>query len=553
MILRGIPRKGKIYYSLVHNVRENGKTVQKTIHYFGRLSDEQVENIRRWVKAFPKKGEKFIPVLNWRDVENTGSFLHGEVALCHTFWNLSGFQKIFFEAVGPDATKMAELIVVNRMVAPCSKLHIIEWMKQTTLPFILHLNAERVHENMLYRAMDKVWVNKETIERTIWERKTKQTISGMCEVYKDLTSSFFYGKKSEIGAHGYSREKRPDLLQVNWGLVVTPDGKPIMMEMYPGNVLDKNTVENTCYKLKTVFGIKECVFLGDRGTISEKNINTVKGYEYHYVFAEIEKNVMDIIQESLSKRFETIDEDMSACLIERENERYIVVKSKEKAKREMASREKDIEKGKEILKSGLETVRKGIWVKHDVVLTHLLKKLVQCGVDTYFELHIPQTPVREFTWTRKKIEQEESDGIWVLRTDLTQPIKDIIEMYKGMWIIEQGFRTIKSVIKVRPMNHRLKKRIGAHLFLCVMAYYLEKEMEEQAKEGGLDIGASSLIENMRTITFDRIRIGGKDGIMSEIVTNLSLEQERILDILKISKGKFNSVEISNILTDENVV
>ena len=96
MFLREIPSKGNIYYSLVHNVREKGRFVQRTIHYFGRLTDEQVENIRKWIRAFPKSGEKFVPINNWQDVKKLASFLHGETALCHNFWRSSGFQDIFF-------------------------------------------------------------------------------------------------------------------------------------------------------------------------------------------------------------------------------------------------------------------------------------------------------------------------------------------------------------------------------------------------------------------------------------------------------------------------
>jgi len=439
------------------------------------------------------------------------------------------------------------------MVAPCSKLHILEWMPQTTLPFLLHLNVNRIYDNMLYRAMDEIWINKDIIERNIWERKTKTSIDGKCQVYKDLTSSFFYGKKSEIGAYGYSRDKRPDMLQVNWGLVVTPDGKPITMEMYPGNVPDKNTVADTCHRLKTLFKINECIFLGDRGMITEDNVRIVKEHEYQYIFAEIEDNVKEIIEEGLLKKFEVIDEDMSACQIEKNDEKYIVIKSKDKLIQDMESRERRVNEGEEILNAGLKTVKNGTWVKHDVVLKHLLKKLVKKNVDTYFELHIPPTPVKEFTWTRKKIEQEKIDGIWVLRTDLNQPMNEIIEMYRGMWVIEKGFRTIKSVIEVRPINHRRKNRIGAHLFLCVMAYYLEKEMEEKGKEHKLEMEAYQMIEKMKTITFDRIRVGGINGIDSEVITNLSSEQNTILDVLEISKKGFNSVEISNIFTGKNVV
>ena len=553
MFLREIPSKGNIYYSLVHNVREKGRFVQRTIHYFGRLTDEEVKNIRRWIDAFPKGGEKFVPINNWQDVKKLASFLHGETAICHNFWRSSGFQDLFFEALGLDATKMAELIVVNRMVAPCSKLHILEWMQQTTLPFLLHLNANRVYNNMLYRAMDEIWINKDIIERNIWERKTKLSIDGKCQVYKDLTSSFFYGKKSEIGKYGYSRDKRPDMLQVNWGLVVTPDGKPITMEMYPGNVPDKNTVAGTCHKLKTLFKIKECIFLGDRGTITEDNVRIVKDHEYQYIFAEVEDNVKEIIEEGLSKKFDVIDEDMSACQIEKVDEKYIIIKSKDKLIQDMETRERRVSEGEEILNAGLRTVKNGTWVKHDVVLKHLLKKLVKKNVDTYFELHIPPTPVKEFTWTRKRIEQEKIDGIWVLRTDLNQSMGEIIEMYRGMWIIEKGFRTIKSVIEVRPINHRRKNRIGAHLFLCVMAYYLEKEMEVKGKEHKLEMEAYQMIEKMKTITFDRIRIGGIYGIDSEVITNLNSEQSNILEVLEINKKNFNSVEVSNIFMSKNVV
>lgn len=547
MFLKANGKDGRIYYTLAHNERVDGKIVCNTIQYLGKLSDEQVNAVKAWLDSSPigKAKVPMISIPSWRDVRITESFNHGSVALAYSVVKRTGLIPILFDGLAgegntQDIVKISLLIIVNRLVAPCSKRHILTWMNYTTLPFILGINNAKVHENKLYRTMDVVWKRKDKIERLLWERKTKHEYDGTCKVYKDLTSSFFYGNKSEVGKHGYSREKRPDLLQVNWSLVVTPDGKPITMEMYPGDVPDKNTVNGTCHRLKTLFKIEDCVFLGDRGLMTEDNVQVVNGYEYHYVFAEIEDNVIDVIEEALSKGFKVIDDDMSACKIKRDEENYIVIKSKDKLLRDMASRLKRVEKGEEILLAGLQTVKNGTWVKHDVVLKHLLKKLVKKKVDTFFDLEIPPTPVKEFTWTVKDTNREKTDGILVLRTDLKQSMDEIVEMYKGMWIIERGFRTIKSHLKVKPMNHRLRKRIGAHLFLCVLAYYVSKEIEEKLDEG-ID-QTDVLIEKFSSISFNRLEIGKHNPVRVNRVTELNLEQKRYLKKLGISKKSFDSMK-----------
>ncbi|EQD73902.1 transposase, IS4 family protein, partial [mine drainage metagenome] len=195
---------------------------------------------------------------------------------------------------------------------------------------------------------------------------------GVPVVMKDLTSTYTEGEGADrsLWAHGYSRDHRSDRRQVNWSLVVTPEGLPITLEVYPGNTKDETTVAGTIRRLRTVFGLKEAVFVGDRGMRTTKNLELLHAGGYHYVVAETLWNEKEALAEARGKarapRSKTGHLGESWCeVIGKDGRRHIAVFSVAKETEEKAALGDRLRKGKELQKWAQAGVNRHEWTEEN--------------------------------------------------------------------------------------------------------------------------------------------------------------------------------------------
>ena len=307
--------RGTSYFAIAESQRDDdGKT--KTI-YFRRLGKLTEPEAKRW--RFILSGDSHSVPSEFIDLQADTvcyhSWRHGVSCLVSSLWEKLGFSSIISESLSrvPNKSFVAKLIqamVVNRLEDPHSKLGLLEWLeKDTSLQFLIDLPppGTELNETQFYRAMDEAVKRRDIIEKKIYERIVKPR--SCCSVLaKDLTSTYFEGKKSPLAKYGYSRDHRSDRMQVNWSLIETEEGLPITLEVYKGNVVDKKTVKRSIRRIKRIFGIKHGIFIMDRGMSTEGNIKAVveEGFEYVATEKLDQKSVLNVVDEAFSKGLEVL-------------------------------------------------------------------------------------------------------------------------------------------------------------------------------------------------------------------------------------------------------
>ena len=342
-----------VVWYLAHIRRVEGKTRTEYLRTLGPLTPSQVEQYRRFLSMLDQGPDAVASATaEFQKAKPFEQRRHGVPATVHALFEQLGLRQILLESFAGVAdklfrAKLVETMVANRLDEPRSKLASVEgWYGQTSLPFLLSLPEGKFDEDDLYETLDVLGARQEKIEKRLWEAWTRRRGSGAPVVMKDLTSTYTEGEGADrsLWAHGYSRDRRPDRRQVNWSLVVTPEGLPITLEVYRGNTKDETTVAGTIERLRSVFGVKGAVFVGDRGMLTTKNLERLHAARFHYVVAETLSYEKETLEEAQRKGRKTCAKkghlSESWCeVIGKDGRRHIAVFSMTKEKDEKAALE----------------------------------------------------------------------------------------------------------------------------------------------------------------------------------------------------------------------
>ncbi len=329
---------------------------------------------------------------------------------------------------------------------------------------------------------------------------------------KDLTSTYTEGEGADrsLWAHGYSRDRRPERRQVNWSLVVTPEGLPITLEIYRGNTKDETTVAGTVERLRSLFGVTGAVFVGDRGMLTTKNLERLHAAGYHYVVAETLSHEKEILEEALSRGRRTrakkghLSENWCE-IIGKDSRRHIAVFSMAKEKEELGTLADRLRKGNGLELWAQEGVERGSrWWEgtHHELVRSLTKRLMAVGADDLFE--VVWDPSRkgsiflEVNEEPRRWEEERADW-WMLTTDTKLSGDAVIDLYRGQAVVEHAFRELKSPLRSRPVYHWKEERVRAHLFLCVLSYWLTRSMELELRSKGGKLTTAATLDRLKGV------------------------------------------------------
>ncbi len=365
------------------------------------------------------------------------------------------------------------------VIAPASKLSMTRRFGQTTLADELALGE--VTEPELMAAMDWLAGRQERIERTLARR---HLVDGGFVLY-DLSSSYFEGRCCPLAALGHNRDGKPGKLQVNWGLVCSPDGRPVSVQVHPGNTADPSTVPGVIDTVKERFGIERVVLVGDRAMITDAHAKTLKELGAGFVSALKTAQIRKLIG-SGELQLSLFDQRNLAEITSDEfpDERLVVCRNPHLAaerarKREdlLAATERELAKVKHMIDGPRGTLRAADAGKIGERAGRVINKY---KVAKHFELQIADG---SFSYERKQqqIEAEAAlDGLYVLRTtcpgdQLTT--QAVVRVYKQLKLAERAYRTIKDTLDVRPIRHHLQERVQSHFFLFLLAYYLLFELQ----------------------------------------------------------------------------
>ena len=394
--------------------------------------------------------------------------------------------------LGPDGNRCRDLIlalVVSRILDPGSKLAAARALSPDTATSSLgeQLALGLVDENELYSALDWLAVRQPSIEAAL----AKRHFTGGTLVLYDVSSSYLEGRCCPLAQFGYSRDGKRGKLQIVYGLLCAPDGCPVAIEVFAGSTADPTTLTSQVIKLKERFGLDHVVLVGDRGMITQARISEdLKAAGLDWITAlraPAIKALLDggALQMSLFTPAPAKDRDMAGITSpEFPGERLIVCRNRALAaerarKREdlLAATERDLVR----IATAVARKRQPLRGKAEIGL-EIGAVLDKHKMAKHFALDITDT---RFSFARKTDEitvEAALDGLYVVRTSLPAAALDdtaTVRSYKSLSLVERAFRCIKTVdLQIRPIYHWLADRVRAHVFVCMLAYYLEWHMRQ---------------------------------------------------------------------------
>ena len=464
--------KGRVYstHLLRRSYRQDGRVKNETLGNLSHLPESLVDVVRRSLR-----GETFVPAAV--RLEILGSRAHGHVQAVRLGMQRLGIDSLIGSRASPERERVCALIAA-RVLAPHTKLATTRWWHTTTLAEEFGVAA--ADEDDLYAAMDWLLEHQPVIERKLAARHLSE---GSLALY-DLSSSYFEGTHCPLARIGYNRDRKKNKLQVNYGLLTTRSGCPISVSVYEGNTADAKTLIPQVTKLREAFGLERVVLIGDRGMISHKAIGELKALEGMAWITALKSSQIRGLVEAGTLQLGLFDE---RDLFEISHpaypgERLIACRNPQLAKLRAHKRQALLQATTLELDKIRARVERGALRGEAAIGQKLGRILDKYKVGKHFELTITDTAVQYHISERKVAAEAALDGIYVIRTGLPKKqmsAPDAVRSYKALTQVERAFRSLKTVdLKIRPIHHRLENRVRAHIFLCMLAYYVEWHLIE---------------------------------------------------------------------------
>ena len=548
MFLRSTQRKKNDrlhrYFSVVENRRLPGsKTVQRTVLYLGEINDQQQaawhktlevfdedEQDYRTLSLFPDDREVPADVLDSIQVKLSGLELRrprtfGACWLGCELWHQLGLDE-FWQQRLPEAReavsweKVLQLQVVNCLLDPGSdfRLH-RQWYVDTAMDELLETDFAVAAKDRLYRCLDRVLPHKQ--ELFVWlKQKWADLFHSDFEVLLyDLTSTYFEGEMEQNpkAKRGYSRDKRPDCLQLVIALVVTTDGLPLAYEVMKGNTSDRTTLPGFLKKIEDTYGKARRVWVMDRGVPSEAILKDMRDPEREtfYLVGTPKSKINQHEKKWLDLPWQKVRDSVEVKLYEHEGELYVLAKSGGRQAKENAMRRKRLAR----LLRKLRVMRKSL-PKRDQLLLRIGAARKEAGrAFGFVKIQRPpadQAVTREtfsFEVDKAKLKAaEQRDGHYLLRSNLTGEDPAVLwTRYVQLTQIESVFRSLKSELSIRPIGHQLEHRADAHVLIAFLAYSLQVTLKNRLMKHAPGLTPAAVFEKLATIQMVEVWIPMVDG------------------------------------------
>ena len=458
--------------------REGGKVRKRTLANLSKWPPAKVDALRRVLKNEPLVGrEEAFDIVRSRP--------HGHVAAVLGTLRKLRLERLVAPQRSPERDRAVAMIVA-RVLEPGSKLAAARNLAAATagdsLADALGLGA--VDEDDLYAAMDWLLERQDRIERTLARRHLE---AGALVLY-DLTSVYLEGRKCPLARRGHSRDGKKGKLQIEFGLLCDAEGRPVAVEVFPGNAADPTTVGVRIDKLRTRFGLAKVVLVGDRGMLTEARIRAeVKPAGLDWISALRGPAIRKLV-ESGAVQLSLFDEtDLVTVRTDAyPGERLMVCRNPLLADERARKRAELLDATEKLLEPiAAATRRKQRRLKGaDKIGARVGKVVGKFRMAKHFEWDIDDNGAFGYRRNAASIAAEAAlDGLYVIRTSLSETVLDdhgAVRAYKRLSAVERAFRSLKSVdLKVRPVFHRTPERVRAHVLLCMLAYYVEWHMRRQ--------------------------------------------------------------------------
>jgi transposase len=523
--------KRHVYWRLVRSVRRNGKVVQETVAQLGELDAEGRAKAKALARQITGRGEQrelfeesasgeaTVPVrLDRIRLERGRSF--GDVWLGWRLWQALRLDVLCEELLPRGREQvpwsvMAAVLVIARLCEPASELHLAEdWYRRTALEDLLGLPCERLNEDRLYRALDRLLPHKAAIEQHLVKRLGELFDLSYDLLLYDVTSTYFEGlaERNPLAQRGHSRDHRPDCKQVCIALVVTREGMPLGYEVFAGNRTDVTTVEEIVETMEARYGIADRVWVMDRGMSSAENVAWLQETGRRYLIgtpkSELKKWSGAIAE---SRDWRTVRDGVEAklCPGPEGEETFLLCRSANRREKERAMHERFAKRIEERLKSlgrRLERSRKRL---DREAIGRQIGRILEKNSRAAGRYHIQvvddssRAGGLRLVWSAQPEWDAwawHSEGTYILRTNVHDwSAEELWRTYIQLTEAEAAFRIHKSDLSIRPIWHQKAERVRAHILVCFLAYVLWKTLEQWQQRAGLGNTPRTILEEIGRI------------------------------------------------------
>jgi hypothetical protein len=473
VVTNTIRKGGREYHShlLRRSYREGGKVKKQTLANLSHLPAEAIELIRGVLR-----GQTYMAADEAFTIERSLPAGHVQAALA------MARRLDLARILDRRPSRQRDLclaMICQRALRPASKLATSRALQQSTLAS--ELGVSGASEDELYAAMDWLLERQGRIEDRLARRHLKD---GELVLY-DVSSSYFEGRRCPLAKRGYSRDQRRGSLQIIYGLLCDKPGRPLAVEVFSGELHDDKTLPAQVEKLKVRFGLRTVIVVADRGMITKANIEALANAEGVGWITALRAPQIKKLAASGALQLSLFDETNLAEISAPDDypgERLVVCRNPLVAAERARKRSELLEATERGLSEIAERVERGTLRGADQIGLAVGPALGRYRVKKHFEIELTDT---SFTFSRKteQIKAEaDLDGFYVLRTSAPESeleAAEVVRPYKGLEQVERAFGALKGPeLEIRPIHHRLEERVRAHVFLCMLAYYLTWHLRE---------------------------------------------------------------------------
>ena len=556
------------YWSLVENRRvQGGRVVQRQVLYLGEINDSQRAAWCRTIKVFDDEQDQAkqvalfpedrpAPALACEVVQVRLSELQlhrprqwGACWLACQLWEQLALDEYWANKLRPSRQgtrwlNVFKTLVCYRLIDPGSewRLH-RHWYDHSAMGDLLGEDFALAQSDTLYRCLDKLLPHKAGLFSFLRQRWERLFDARFEVLLYDLTSTYFECEPPQYGKRkfGYSRDKRPDCVQVVIALIITPEGFPIAYEVMPGNTSDKTTLRTFLQKIEAQYGRADRTWVMDRGIPTEEVLQEMRDTDppIHYLVGTPKGRLTQLEKRFLNQPWEQVREGIDVKLLEKDGEIYVLAKSAGRVDKERAMRRRRLKK----LWHRLQELQQQT-LSRDQLLIKLGAAKKEAGRAYYLvDIQLPEkdqeVSAQTFTFhlKRKKLrEVRRREGRYLLRSNLVaEDPAQLWQHYVQLTEIEQAFKELKSDLSIRPIYHQKDSRIEAHIFVAFQAYCLQVTLKQRLRALAPGLTPKAVLEKFAALQMVDVHLPTTDGryLILPRYTQPDKDQQILLSQLKL--------------------
>lgn len=561
-------------YSLAYAYRKDGKNRKEIVVKLGKLSKEEAERWRNFLKTIKKPGAFFTTC---DDLVVTEHFAYLDVAVANAVWDYWRIDEIFSDNGKREVNiaSIARILSINRCIDPVCKSQAPEWFAKTALPWMLNINPDLINATRIFRELEIIENHKEAICEHLFKLLSRRSPESMKSVFYDLSSTTFTGSRCVLMKWGHCKEGYKNHMVL--AVVVNQDGLPFYWEVLPGGTADATTIAWLVNRLKKRFKANETTLVFDRGMVSDDNLALLENAEIKYISA-MDRNQLETctdvdftnylhfdpknIDEQVCELTDFIRLDNNTYYREikvKEGRRYILCFSPQLFKDQRNARKQAIENFRvfasslnaELLEAKKSRQRKATYRKFKHRITkHKLTNFVDVTLQTKHVIRKnsdgSEQKIRTYQATVDVDSTEQQiagrlDGFWLLVTNHSERENDFFNVsaqqaiapYRDKTVIEAAFRDIKSFVQVAPVWVWTEAHVKAHYTICVLSHLINRTLTLRLHKQKGDItekivSHEKMYEKLSDCMIDGIKIENKD-LKTYNMSRQTAEQKELLN------------------------